>query len=102
MLVDADFVPSGLPGTFHKTLYTDPALKRIRTNWESDKTREVLVVSAWGRMRTNLHTTPESSPCYPESEECWLYQAVDVPYTKASLVNMVKNDEVEPFYNKQV
>ena len=101
-LVDADFVPSGTPGAQRAAFKRDPALERIRRTWEARRQREALVLPAFGRIVTNLHEKPEDSPCYPDNADCWLYQKVDVPSTKAKVVELVAAGEVEPFYQKSV
>ena len=101
-LVDADFVPSGTPGVQRAAFKRDPALQRIRQTWKANGQRHALILPAFGRNVTNLHETPEASPCYPDTADCWLYHKLDVPSTKAKVVEMVATGEVEPFYRTLV
>ena len=102
LLVDADFVPSGKPGAMHEGFYSDPLLRDIHANWKGSGAREVAILPAFGRLRRNLHDEPRDSPCFKDNDECWLYQKVDVPYTKEKLIELVDAGEMESFYREQV
>jgi len=96
-------VPSGTAGELYRYLKQSPnSLPRLRAKWESAREREVLIVPAFERLRTNLHDDPSKSPCSRENPTCWVYEKMDVPYTKAALVKMVKQRNIESFYMTRV
>ena len=103
-LADADFVPSGTAGEQYRYFSKDNknALGRIRENWEQKSLREVLIIPAFERLKVNANVNPESSPCHEENPTCWVYENLDIPYTKPKLMEMVDNGGVESFYNTRV
>ena len=103
-LADADFVPSGTAGELYRYLSQDSqnSLGRLRQKWEQRGEREVLIIPAFERLRVNLHEDPKNSPCYLENPTCWVYEKMDVPYTKQKLVKMVHDRDIEPFYMTRV